>query len=326
LSQNLGIVKKNINYVKDGKIIFNKSVATKAYRNSFLPIYNEKGQTENVKDSEYYLGSNRENIAEGDSDFLTDTSRLFISEYSNGDELLNYPPVFYVDQNGEQIKSLKNKKRGFIIAKSDEIRLVARKNVVSRTHSNTNKLEFNDKYEDETGSIKIIKEGYNDLSYINLESNGCVSIDGPMIVIGDQKRAQDNGLGNNIFLGNNAVEPAVLGFMLKERLEHFMDQVVLGFNKIGEALNQLNEHTHAYTGPAGITQPPQQGAAGTLKYVNIEIKDYKTEKSENTEIEGENKSLTTLTNNPTGLGVIIANINTIKTDLTKILSTMVKTN
>lgn len=339
ISQSAGIDKKTVNYIKNDRTLFTKSVATRAYKNSLLPIYNEKGYTENVKDSEYYLGSNLENVAEGDSDFFTDVSRLLISEYSAGDQLLNYSPTFYINEEGNQLESSKNRRRGFIIAKSDEIRLVARREVISRNRYNVNKLEYNDLYEPVGGSIKIIKEGFDDLSYINLEENGSIAIDASMIVIGDKKRAQDNGLGNNIFLGNNAVDPVVLGFKLKQKLENLIEQVVLGFNQIASSLNSLVNHGHTYAGPAGITQGPtlQPSAPGQLTYMSDyiisgdanlgsalipdNIKSDSTTRSQL--LTGEESSEPI---NAANLVETVKNINAIKQDLNKILSTMVKTN
>jgi hypothetical protein len=294
------------------------------FKNAMFSIYNEAGYLENTKDNLFYFGSKNQNLAEGDTDFFTDISRLYISEKCKGDELLNYASIYSIDINGKQKLIDKSKKRGFIIGKSDEIRLVARNPVFNRNYENTLSNVFLEP--EAAGSIKLIKEGGEDLAYIALEHDGSITIDGPKIVIGDKKREQNNGLGNNVYLGNDAIEPIILGFQLKERLESFMDQVILGFNKIGEALNQLNEHNHAYAGPAGNTSGPNKGIKGTLQYIDTDIKDYKIEPTQDiTTFDEQQKTLPDISSKES-LQDIITNINTIKKELDKTLSKLVKTN
>jgi len=254
-SQDLSVDKNTVNYLKDQNVLFSNSITKKAYKNSQLVIYNEKGATENLKDAGFYLGNpNAINWAEGDPDFSADISRLLISEYIDGDSLLNYSPLYSVENDGKQTV-LNNKKSGFIIAKSDEIRLVARSNVVSKSHNKNNQLEGSNSIS-ESGSIILLKEGgQEDRGYIAINSNGNVAIDGPAIVLGNKSREKENGKGDNIYLGNDAVEPGVLGYMLVNKLENFMDETIRALNIIGLCLKDLNSHVHPFIGPAGDTLP-----------------------------------------------------------------------
>jgi len=316
------------NYINSNQKEYTGLLSVDVFKNAMFSIYNENGYLENTKDNLFYFGSNNQNLAEGDADFFTDISRLYISEKCNGDELLNYSQIYSIDIDGKQKVVDKSKKRGFIIGKSDEIRLVARNPVFNRNYENTLSNVF---LEPEiAGSIKLIKEGNDDLAYITLEHDGVISIDGPKIVIGDKKREQNNGLGNNIYLGNDAIEPVILGFQLKERLEAFMDQVSLGFYNIGKALDELSKHQHQYAGPAGITLSPQPSdIRGPL--LNITIKSTigtaagpEENLLERTNVDGEQENNRNFEVN--NLGEILNNIQTLKTELNKILSTLVKTN
>jgi hypothetical protein len=254
-SQDLSVDKNTVNYLKDQNVLFSNSITKKAYKNSQLVMYNEKGITENLKDTNFYLGNtNAINWAEGDPDFSTDISRLLISEYIDGDSLLNYSPLYSVENDGKQT-TLNNKKSGFIIAKSDEIRLVARSNVVSKSHNKNNQLEGSNSIS-ESGSIILLKEGgQEDRGYIAINSNGNIAVDGPAIVLGNKSREKENGKGDNIYLGNDAVEPGVLGYMLVNKLENFMDETIRALNIIGLCLKDLNSHVHPFIGPAGDTLP-----------------------------------------------------------------------
>jgi len=266
LSQSLGVFRKSVDYIKNSEKLFTKNVTTAAYKNSQFVIYNEYEIAENLKDNEFYLGQKNPNLAEGDPDFYTDTSRIVISEYLNGDELLNYESLNTVNQKGIQENVSNNKKRGFIIAKSDEIRLVARDLVITKSHEKYNQLDSSNQFQ-EGGSIRLIKEGgFSNRGYVAIDQTGYITIDGPAIVIGDKRREKSNGKGENIYLGNDSHEPGVLGYMLKNKLENFMDETIRALNIIGACLKDLDTHVHQYAGPAGQTLPPSPGTSvpGTL--------------------------------------------------------------
>jgi len=243
---------------------FTTFVAQDVYKNAMFSIYNEKNVLENMKDNKFYLGIDNQNIAEGDADFYTDISRLYVSARCNGDELLTLNDLVKVDKDGLQTSIAQVGKRGFIIGKSDEIRFVARSQVFNRSLENKLLSRNNEGLLDtpSSGSIKLIKEGSSgdDRAYISLDYDGAITIDGPMIVIGDKSReAAENGKGTNIYLGNDAKEPGVLGYMLKNKIENFMDETIRALNIIGLCLKDLDSHVHQYAGPSGITLPPQKG-------------------------------------------------------------------
>jgi hypothetical protein len=252
---------------------FTTFISQDVYKNAMFSIYNEKNILENMKDNKFYLGIDNQNIAEGDADFYTDISRLYVSARCNGDELLNFTDLQKVDQDGIQTSVNKVNKRGYIIGKSDEIRLVARSQVFNRALENKLLNRNNESLLDTpgSGSIKLIKEGASgdDRAYISLDYDGAITIDGPMIVIGDKSREGENGKGNNIYLGNDAKEPGVLGYMLKNKIENFMDETIRSLNIIGLCLKDLASHVHQYAGPSGITLQPQKGSIETADLENL---------------------------------------------------------
>ena len=260
ISQSQSVQKSNINYVKDNKVLFSKNITTKAFKNSQFSMYNENETSENLKDNLFYFGKKNYNFAEGDPDFATDISRLLISEYINGDELLNYKELTTISIDGKQEKTNNNQKRGYIIAKSDEIRLFVRNDIIAKEHLKNNQLEGNNSQLG-SGSIRLIKEGnsLDDQAHFTLNYNGHVSIDGPTIVLGDKNRIKENGTGDSIYLGNDSHEPGVLGYMLKNKLENFMDETIRALNIIGLCLKDLDTHVHPYAGPAGQTLGPLPG-------------------------------------------------------------------
>lgn len=276
LSQSLAVEKKYVNYFKNEEKLFFKNITTGAYKNSQLIIYNENEIAENLKDSEFYLGNRIINWAEGDPDFFTDISRILVSEYINGDKLLNSGEVNSISMEGIK-NSLDNKERGYIIAKSDEIRLIARGTVISKNHSKSDQLEKSNLIENDAGSIRIIKEGGEDKGYVIIDSTGHISIDGPTIVLGDKKRIKENGTGDSIYLGNDSHEPGVLGYMLKNKLENFMDETIRALNIIGLCLKDLDGHVHQYAGPAGLTLFPIPGtASGQLPTFAVDNGNFQT--------------------------------------------------
>lgn len=161
------------------------------------------------------------NPLEGDPDFINDLSRVYVSMKTSGDSnfSLEYPNTASTDTVENVDES------PYLILKSNEIRLIARKN------------------EDQSanGSIRIVKEGTEgeDKAVIMMLSDGTIMIDGPKIVIGSGDELT-NGAGNQVFLGRDATESIVLGDILKQKLDAFLDQYIA--------------HTHG-TG-VGPTSPP----------------------------------------------------------------------
>ncbi len=337
LSQGFAVEKKPINYIKDEENLFSKKITSKAFKNSQFVIYNEYESTENLKDPEFYLGKKIYNLAEGDPDFSTDISRLLVSEYIDGDALLNYNPIATISQSGNQELLNNDKKQGYIIAKSDAIRLVARNSVITKTHSTFNQLENNNQTEG-SGSIRLIKEGdnLNSQGFIAIDESGNIAIDGPAIVLGNKQREKGNGTGDNIYFGNEAVEPGVLGWMLKNKLENFMDETIRALNIIGLCLKDLDTHVHSYAGPAGLTLQPIPGSTPsgltTFAADNTNFTSYSTADNNAAErsgspgdVEGNYGKIGSITASSKKLEDKINGIKEIRDSLSEILSTMVKT-
>lgn len=138
---------------------------------------------------------------EGDPDFLTDASRIYISMNAPADVAFNIgadviSPLFEGD--------ITDKSGPFIVLKSDEIRIVARKE--------TERQEIN-------GSIRIIKEGTvgEDFASVYLLPDGVVQITGSKIYMGQP----DQGNGP----GEKKSEPYVKYSELEKLLEKTYDAI-----------------------------------------------------------------------------------------------------
>jgi len=190
-----------------------------------------------------------QNILEGDPNFITDLSRVYISMKTNGDENLGYIEPSLLPRLGNDPTFNPVSDSPYMIAKSKEVRIIA-----SHTRQADGKF-----IEDtaEAGSIRIIKEGQVDekghpktQASILMNPDGTMLIDSPSIVIGSGKEA-GNGEGTQVYIGNNAEEPLVLGNELKSRL----DEIIAVIEKI---LTKLSTHTHPTgVGPSGPPLPPE---------------------------------------------------------------------
>jgi len=116
-----------------------------------------------------------ENPNEGDPDFTHDASRFYIAMRTNGDTNFNIPSPKKSD-NSPETSSADNS--AFIVAKSDNVRIIARKD---------DENEIN-------GSIIIVKEGSSndDLSAIVLHPDGTAQLDAPKIVLGRNDSGTDS--------------------------------------------------------------------------------------------------------------------------------------
>jgi hypothetical protein len=96
-----------------------------------------------------------------------------------------------------------------------------------------------------------------------MNPDGTMLIDSPSIVIGSGKEA-GNGEGTQVYIGNNAEEPLVLGNELKSRL----DEIIAVIEKI---LTKLSTHTHPTgVGPSGPPLPPEAiDFSATIKSADI---------------------------------------------------------
>ena len=147
-------------------------------------IENSREQDETDK---YFI-----NPVEGDPDFVSDSSRVYVSMNTDGDLKLGltYPPV-------DLIPVLPVIASPYVIVKSDEVRIVARQDTINGIN----------------GSIKIVKEGTDgiDKAVIIMQPDGTIMIDGPKIVLGSDP----------------LTEPLVKGDALVTVLEAMIDLIVL---------------------------------------------------------------------------------------------------
>jgi hypothetical protein len=190
------------------------------------------------KNNDKFIGNVSMDVPEGDPDFVDDAARVYVSMKMDADDLLGlneyYPanvPKPGSTNDGSQMPE--NKESSTVFLRADEIRIVARK----------------DDDRSINGSIKIVKEGTRDdingngSATIMIQPDGTIIIDGPKILIGGEKLVGNNGEGNQVSIGLGATEPLVLGNILKDLLERFMN----------ETINALKNHDHP--GPSGPTGP-----------------------------------------------------------------------
>jgi len=171
---------------------------------------------EKLETDKYYVSP-----AEGDPDFLNDSSRIYVAMNTNGDEKLGLTcPAIDGTEVPEVVDS------PYVIVKSDEIRIVARKDDGNGVN----------------GSIKIIKEGDDgtDKAVIVIQPDGSILISGPKVSIGTGDTDD-----NQVLIGNDSSADHLL---MGETLEAKLDALVLA----------LETHTHPTgVGPSG---PPMESA------------------------------------------------------------------
>lgn len=330
-----------VDYHLNKESVFYRAISKRASRNGMLVVFNEKNALENLKDTDYYLRTNAQNLAEGDTDFYTDVSRLYVSEYCAGDTLLNYSGINSIENSPTGFKSPSERKdfRGFIIAKSDEIRLVARGNVFNINRSSDNLFSVSENFQDTGGSIKIIKEGNStNLAYLSLEHDGIVSLNGSKIVIGDENKTKENGKSEQVYIGHGAKEPLVLGYFLKNKLENFMNEVCRSLvlinknlheinNKFNEHVSEYNVHFHTSTAPTTPTTPVVTQSVIQITSTNIPDK-LNNDGIDNPSLNNENGEyglIKDMKEVPANISESIQNIILIKNSLTEMLSTLGKT-
>lgn len=328
-------------YELNGKDIFYNQISNNSFRNGHLLILNEKNTFENMKDSEYYLGTNFENLSEGDPDFFSDISRIYVSERSNGDELISNYSLFTVENDIKANKKLINfsGNRGYIIGKSDEIRLVAR-NKVFDLNENENL------YQGEGGSIRLIKEGDStNQASVLLNHEGIVSINGSKIVIGDIDKIKENGKSEQVYIGHGAKEPLVLGYFLKNKLENFMNEVCKSLVLINKNLDEINTkfnnhldeydtHIHTFNAvppgsPPSPTSPTIVPSASQISN-SLTIPDKLDKEGINDPVKDEEKdgeygTIKDMNLDPNKISDNIQNIILIKNSLVEVLSMLGKT-
>jgi hypothetical protein len=175
---------------------------------------------------------NDKDASEGDPDMLHDAARLYVAMKTAPDDLLglSYPMTAAPGDSNAATEIPAVTDASGIIAKSDEIRIVARW----------------DEAHEINGSIKLVKEGNPDVddgtgrAVIALQPDGTIMIDGPKVIIGSGVSAAgaENGAGKQVALGVGAVESLVLG----EQLQGILSAII----------DVLDNHIHPTgTGPSG---------------------------------------------------------------------------
>ena len=139
------------------------------------------------------------NPTEGDPDFISDLSRVYVSMKTSGDKNLGLQYPEFASPGGTAETDATTPHRAFVIGKSDEVRIVSR----------------------EDGSVRITKEGTvaGNQCIITMLPDGTVAIDAKKILVGDGRNAQTY-IGDPKMAGS---EPLALGNTLKAKLESFME-------------------------------------------------------------------------------------------------------
>ena len=226
---------------------FQETYTTSSFRTCYPTIVNSLGRFENNKNFESFTEQALENNNEGRPDFKHDSARLCLSENRNLDSFFNINSNIYNDFN---IRIPQENNLSTILAKSDNIRIVSRQNIL-----NNNEIESRSK-----SSILIVKEGTRvessivrgTQSFIALDEIGNIVIDGSKVIIGNQVRISENhGEGNQLFIGqdNENSQPMVLGENLKNILESLCQQLL-------DFIEVFNSHGHASTSAIGSASNP----------------------------------------------------------------------
>jgi hypothetical protein len=157
----------------------------------------ENARRKQETDKTPYLHNAVDNLKEGDPDFVNDVSRVYMAQKTDGDVNFNLSPSL-PESFDSPIQPLPEK--GYIVIKSDQLRLLARK--------------------EQNGSIRIIKEGTNgrdgDACSVLLLNDGTVQIDGKKIYIG-RSGGQGPGIGGS--------EPYIKYSEFEKRMNELLTEV-----------------------------------------------------------------------------------------------------
>ena len=221
-----------------------------------------EGETEKEKRS--WAEPNNEpsqKINEGDISFIKDLSRVYISMKTDGDKNLGYEEPKLLPKIGEEFPSTPVDSSAYVISRAKEIRIVAAQERDEEGAISTDVAT--------AGSIRIIKEGTRDeeghsvdQGVIQFNPDGALVIDGPSIIIGSGKEGE-NGAGNQVFIGNNATEPLVLGNELKKLLDKHFDDLKAEMGDLKSFL-QSGYNTHVHPTGVGPSGPPVVLAAANI--------------------------------------------------------------
>ena len=183
----------------------------------------------------------------GELDFAVDASRIYVSMNTSGDRCfgltstLNKMPIGFISGSIAPVDNA-----AYITMKSDELRLIARKQNKDEYFPVSTNPEIN-------GSIKIIKEGAidDDFAAVMLLPDGTIQINGSKIFLG--RTIADGGIGGGP--GEDESQPYVKYQQLEDLFNAILDN-------IDAFCNTLNTHV-----TPGYGSPSTQilDAASTLK-------------------------------------------------------------
>jgi hypothetical protein len=207
-------------------------------------IQNTRGKLEVDKNAAVYVNDSvRSSIEwnrldrpqEGDPDFLADASRIYVSMRTNGDANFNVTSDLIYPAFEGDIENIVDSP--FIVMKSDEIRIIARKE--------TDRGTIN-------GGIRIIKEGAlnDDAASVYLLPSGIVQISGNKIYLGQP----DQGAGP----GEKGSEPYVKYSELEKLL-----------TKTYDAIDQFCQKLLTHTTPGYGLPSPQITQGATMLQTDI---------------------------------------------------------
>ena len=212
-------------------------------RSSFFSITNTRGFNEkNIEKS---------SVASGDVDFAVDASRLYVSMKTDGDKNFALTNEFHRMPAAIVTGSIQPASgSAYIIAKSDEIRIIARKQETDEYFEAIGNPAIN-------GSIKIIKEGKadDDLAAVVLQPDGSIQISGSRIFLG--RHPDDGGLEESESGPEDALQ--VQPYVRYQQLEDLLNAVMDNIEAFCDTLN-----THVTPG-YGNPSPQILEAAATLK-------------------------------------------------------------
>jgi len=202
------------------------SAGSQAERTNFRIIQNTRDYTEIDKNPVVHTTNelNANLPASGDPDFAVDAARIYVSMKTSGDHNFGLNKDIAGTPVGFEAAIENVDDAAYIISKSDEIRIIARKQEENQFYPTTGDPEIN-------GSIRIIKEGSNtdDLAAIVLLPDGTIQISGAKIFLG--RATADGGAGGGPGPGES--QPYVkyqdledLWNVLMDNITSFCDTVV----------------------------------------------------------------------------------------------------
>ena len=178
-------------------------------------------------------------VPEGDPDFVRDCSRVYVSMKTKGDFNFGVSNISVPDSMPTPFEAEINDVDDvpFVVVKSDEVRIIARK----------------DDENDINGSLRLIKQGVkdDDLAAITLLPDGTIQVSGSKIYLG--RHPDDGGAGNGP--GEGESQPYVKYQELEDLWNSFMDEISSFCDTV------LTHTTPGYGAPS----PQLNSAVTTLK-------------------------------------------------------------